>query len=152
MSAPAPPAGDNFTWAPLVPELLVRDLRVSVEFWRDALGFEVAYARPEDGFAYLDHAGAQVMLEQRANSSRQWMTAGLEPPFERGIDLQITVEAVEPILDRLAVEKWPLFMQLEDRWYRVGVEEVGQRQFLVQDPDGYLLRFAQDLGSRPIPA
>jgi hypothetical protein len=25
---------------------------------------------------------------------------------------------------------------------------VGQKQFLVQDPDGYLLRFGQELGTR----
>jgi len=27
---------------------------------------------------------------------------------------------------------------------------VGNRQFVVPDPDGYLLRFFQDLGERPI--
>ncbi len=27
--------------------------------------------------------------------------------------------------------------------------EVGNRQFVVQDPDGYLLRFFSDLGERP---
>jgi hypothetical protein len=35
-----------------------------------------------------------------------------------------------------------------EKWYRAGDRELGQRQFLVQDPDGYLLRFCQDLGER----
>ena len=48
----------------LVPELLVTNLDSSLAFWVSHLGFKVAYQRPEDGFAYLDLNGAQVMLEQ----------------------------------------------------------------------------------------
>jgi hypothetical protein len=45
---------------------------------------------------------------------------------------------------------WALYEQLSDRWYRVGDREKGLRQFLVQDPDGYLILFGQDLGARGI--
>ncbi len=41
-------------------------------------------------------------------------------------------------------------MAVEDAWYRAGTTEVGQRQFLVQDPDGYLLRLGAKLGERPV--
>jgi hypothetical protein len=44
---------------------------------------------------------------------------------------------------------WDLYEQPNDAWYRIGELEVGRREFLVQDPDGYLLRFAEDLGTRP---
>ena len=43
-------------------------------------------------------------------------------------------------------------MEPEEKWYRKDSIEVGNKQFLVQDPDGYLLRFTQDLGKRPIQA
>jgi hypothetical protein len=46
-------------------------------------------------------------------------------------------------------EDLPVFMEIEEAWYRRKDVEVGNRQFLVQDPDGYLLRFFQDLGTRP---
>lgn len=52
-------------WARLVPELLVTDITVSLKFWVDICGFAVLYSRMEEGFAYLDYEGAQVMLEQR---------------------------------------------------------------------------------------
>jgi hypothetical protein len=39
-------------------------------------------------------------------------------------------------------------MEPETKWYRAGNHEVGVVQFLVQDPDGYLIRFQQSLGSR----
>jgi hypothetical protein len=44
----------------------------------------------------------------------------------------------------------PVFLALEDKWYRQNNRMVGNRQFIVQDPDGYLLRFFQDLGRSPI--
>jgi hypothetical protein len=58
------------------------------------------------------------------------------------------VASVAPLLDALKHAKWPLFRECHDAWYRIAGEERGNRQFLVQDPDGYLLRFAEDLGKR----
>lgn len=40
-------------------------------------------------------------------------------------------------------------IELEERWYRPDAFEAGNRQFVVADPDGYLLRFFEDLGRRP---
>ncbi|NEU11771.1 VOC family protein [Methylobacterium sp. BTF04] len=130
-------------FSPIVPELDVFDPVASLRFWCDALGFEVAYARPEDGFAYLEREGAQVMLN-RVNGN--WKTGSLERPLGRGINLQFHVGTVAPILARLKCWPWPLFRPLHDAWYRVGIERIGFRQFLVQDPDGYLLRFSERLG------
>ena len=142
----------TLTRAKLVPELLVADLGPSLRFWVGLIGFRVAYDRPEAGFAYLDRDGAQVMLDERNPASRQWLTGPLEAPLGRGINLQIEVAAVEPVLTRLEEAGWPLFMAVEDAWYRAGDMEVGQRQFLVQDPDGYLLRIGARLGERPVGA
>lgn len=129
----------------LVPELDVLDLDVSKAFWCDVLGFRIAYARPESGFVFLQREGAQVMLKQQ---NGRWQTGALERPLGRGINFQIFVASVEPLLDALRRAAWPLFADSHDAWYRVAGTERGNRQFLVQDPDGYLLRFAQDLGSR----
>ena len=137
------PAGG---FAALTPELDVLDLPRSLDFWTRVLGFRIAYQRPENGFAYLEREGAQVML-CAANGS--WDTAPLEKPLGRGVNFQIEVANVSPLLAALAAEPWPLFRPLHDAWYRAGAAEVGCRQFLVQDPDGYLLRFSQPLGQRP---
>ena len=142
----APPPG--FAWARLVPELLVADLAASLRFWRDLCGFSVAYDRPEDGFAYLDRDGVQVMLEEAYGPGRRWITGPLEIPFGRGMNLQIAVASVAPILEVLGASGWPLYLAPEEKWYRAGMQEAGVRQFLVQDPDGYLLRFQESLGLR----
>ncbi|WP_217351229.1 hypothetical protein [Thalassospira marina] len=41
-----------------------------------------------------------------------------------------------------------LYLEPEDKWYRIGDVESGNRQFVVADPDGYLLRFFEELGER----
>lgn len=134
--------------ATLVPELVVTDIARSLAFWCGLVGFEVRYDRPDEGFAYLGLGGADVMLDEYRPGSRYWLTRPVETPLGNGMNLQIEVEAVAPILDRLAAADWPLFMPVEDAWYRRGDQEVGQRQSVVADPDGYVLRLAEPLGLR----
>jgi len=43
-----------------------------------------------------------------------------------------------------------LSMPPETKWYRLTNDEAGVKQFLVTDPDGYLIRFQSSLGRRPI--
>lgn len=147
MSATDLPPG--FAWATMVPELLVSDLDASRRFWCGLCGFAVAYERPEDRFAYLDRGGRQVMLEELLAPGRRWITGALERPFGRGMNLQVGVEDLAPILSALRAAGYPLFLEPEEIWYRVGLQDTGVRQLLVQDPDGYLVRFSQGLGLRP---
>ena len=129
----------------LVPELLVADVGASLAFWRDLCGFRVRYHRLEEGFAYLVRDGAHVMLEE-AGRGRNWVTADLLRPLGRGVNFQVRVDDVEPLLTALRGAGWPLFMEPEDKAYSVEGVDVVVRQFLVTDPDGYLLRFQAPTG------
>jgi len=131
----------------MVPELLVRDITASIAFWCGLCGFAIRYDRPEEGFAYLTLGNAHVMLEQQG-TGRNWITGALDGPRGRGINFQVTVPNVEPILLALRAAEVPLFMEPEQKWYRMGDEEAGVKQFLVMDPDGYLLRIQSSLGRR----
>ncbi|MGB8314067.1 MAG: VOC family protein [Aestuariivirga sp.] len=46
----------------LVPELIVSDFARSLRFYTETIEFKTLYARPEEGFAFLDRNGAQIML------------------------------------------------------------------------------------------
>jgi catechol 2,3-dioxygenase-like lactoylglutathione lyase family enzyme len=131
----------------LVPELSVADFEKTLHFYTQILGFTAAYQRPEEGFAFLTLGEAQLMIDE-IGKSRTWETADLHYPLGRGINFQIEVESLAPILERLKANQIALFLEPEERWYRVGDHEEGNRQFLVQDPDGYLLRFMEDMGIR----
>lgn len=137
------------TWAALVPELAVTNLKTSLDFYTQLLGFEIVFDRPETRFAYLQLGQAQLMLDQIAEGVG-WQMGRLEPPFGRGINLQIEVQALAPMLARLAAAAYPLFVEPEENWYRQDDVLHGNREFLVQDPDGYLLRFSEFLGTRDV--
>lgn len=129
----------------LVPELDVSDIAASLHFWCDLLGFHVVYDRPAAGFVFLQREGAQVMLCQ---VNGEWVTGQLERPFGRGINFEMKASDVSALVAALQAVGYPLFRELKESWYRIGSEEFGAREFLVQDPDGYLLRFAQSIGTR----
>lgn len=135
--------------AVVVPELSVTDWRVSRAFYTGLLGFSVRYERPEEGFCYLERERAELMLDQ-IGLGRDFDPglAAAPRPLGRGVNLQIQVSAIAPLLEALARAGQPLILPPKDRWHRRGDEELGNRQFVVADPDGYLLRFHEDLGVR----
>lgn len=132
----------------IVPELDVSDLDSSLAFYVDVIGFSVLYDRPEERFAYLDLAGAHLMLEEAAGPGRRFRTAPLERPFGRGMNLQIQVADAETIYRRVEAAGYQPLVPLEARWRRKGNIQRGHREFVVSDPDGYLLRLFTDLGER----
>jgi catechol 2,3-dioxygenase-like lactoylglutathione lyase family enzyme len=127
---------------------MVSNHAVSIDFYVRLIGFAVRYDRPAEKFSYLDLGGAELMIEQETDF---WTTAPRERPYGRGINLQIEVERIDPILDRLQRAGVTLFRPVEEAWYRTGDRYSGNRQFLVQDPDGYLLRIFEDLGEQAVP-
>ena len=141
-------AGRELHFNALVPELVCRDVAASLAFYCGVLGFEKLYGRQDPAFAYLEREGAQIMLEQLTGES--WLTAPLEAPLGRGINLQIETTALDPLLAALRAHGHALHTGPEEAWYAGADRFYGQRQFLVQDPDGYLLRFCQDLGEKPL--
>jgi len=136
--------------ARLIPELKVLDFKTSLDFYTRLAGFKVLYDRPEEDFAMLGLNGACLMIEGLTEKSRTWKVGELERPFGRGMHFQIEVANVQSLYENFKQTNYPIFFEMEEKCYRANDKEVGNKQFLVQDPDGYLLRFFQDLGSRPI--
>ena len=136
----------------LIPELDVHNLDRSLAFYVGTVGFRVVFSRAENRFAYLDLEGIHLMLEELGGSGRYFTTAPLAHPYGRGVNLQIEVADVGALYARVRAGGFPVPISLEDRWYRQDAIENGNRQFVVADPDGYLLRFFTDLGQRPLTA
>jgi catechol 2,3-dioxygenase-like lactoylglutathione lyase family enzyme len=135
----------------LVPELAVSDWGLSRTFYTHIIGFDILYERPEEGFSFLTLGAAQLMIDQIGLGRTFDITgAPLQKPFGRGLNLQIRVPDVGAIMRRLEAAKVPLYLPLEEKWYRRDDHEVGNRQFVVADPDGYLLRLFENLGARGI--
>jgi catechol 2,3-dioxygenase-like lactoylglutathione lyase family enzyme len=134
---------------PLVPELYCSDIQKSLDFYCNILGFAIVYDRPEAKFAYIQREGVQLMIEELTENDRKWLSGPLEKPFGRGINLQMVTSSIDSLYETLRKHGIPLFMDIEEKWYRRAHDTVGNRQFAVQDPDGYLLRFSQTVGTKP---
>ena len=142
-----------------MPELDVQDLDTSLRFYVGVIGFAVIFERVRERFAYLGLGGAELMLQDASGPGRRFRTARLEHPFGRGINLQIAVPDVDETLEAVHAAGIEPVIELEERWYDVdvvtpsgrwserGVMQAGNRQFVVSDPDGYLLRFYSSLDS-----
>ena len=141
----------DFPTTPLTPELICRDIKISLCFYTEVLEFNIQYQREEAGFAMIERQGARIMLDEYdCENERTWIAAPLEVPFGRGLNLQIETETVDSLYARVKKAGATIFFPMEDKWYRAKDIYVGNRQFIVQDPDGYLLRFFQDLGERVV--
>ena len=137
----------------LTPELSCSNITTSLFFYTEILGFTIQYQRKEDGFAMLERQGSRIMLDELrthsvTGSDRNWISAPLEIPFGRGMNLEIKTDKVDELYDRVQKLGAPIFWPIEEKWYRADDVEIGNRQFIVLDPDGYMLRFAQGLGER----
>lgn len=127
--------------AALVPELYVSDLARSLAFYCDALGFSIVYQRAEERFAYIERAGVELMLEEPVG--RVWLAGALEAPYGRGVNFQMSVEDANALCAAAIAAGAELVQALEERTYLRDGEPIRVRQCVVQDPDGYLLRFSE---------
>ena len=122
----------------LIPELTVIDIEQTKFFYVDVLHFKIEYERPEDKFVFLSLEGNQMMFEQ---VNGNWSVGALEYPFGRGVNFEMTVSNVDNIYNSVLNAGITPFREISVNHYRNGDEDIVQKEFLVQDPDGYLLRF-----------
>ncbi|MDD3020680.1 MAG: VOC family protein [Alphaproteobacteria bacterium] len=140
----------DFYLTPMTPELMCTNIKESVAFYLDILGFNIQYERIDDGFAMLERQGSRLMLDEIIpNSDGTWTAGPLELPYGRGINLQIQTSQVKTLYDTVKGSPAKIFLELEEKWYRRDMTLLGNKQFIVLDPDGYMLRFFEYLGEKP---
>ena len=121
----------------LIPELSVSNINKSKEFYLK-LGFKIMYERKENKFAFLQLEDNQIMIEE---NNGNWDTGKLEYPYGRGINLSMTIKDIDEYYLKLKKQNITFFLDLETHKYRIDDTISYDKEFLVQDPDGYLLRF-----------
>lgn len=124
----------------LVPELSVKNIEKSKHFYINILNFKLEYERKNDKFAFLSYQGSQIMIEE---INDHWSVGELEYPFGRGINFQIETNEIENISARLKENNIKIYKDIFESKYIAGGEVFVEKELLVQDPDGYLLRFQQ---------
>ena len=122
----------------LIPELSVFDILQTKNFYEE-LGFKIEYERREEKFVFMSFQDSQFMFEQIHDDG--WSTGELIYPLGRGINFSIAVDDIENLYTLVKSKKLEIYKKLTQSVYLVnGIEEI-QMEFLIQDPNGYLLRF-----------
>lgn len=129
-----------------IPELSVTNLENSLNFYKTA-GFKVEYDRLESKFAFISLDKIQFMLQEVSDNDK-WDVAPLSYPFGNGINFQLEVENLDKIYNNFKNSDYKITFDTEENWYRQNNKLLGNKEFLIQDPDGYLLRFSEDLGEK----
>jgi catechol 2,3-dioxygenase-like lactoylglutathione lyase family enzyme len=127
----------------LIPELVVAEMGRSLAFYRDLLGFSEVFARPEEGFRFLEREGAQIMLVERTYGV--WFAHGPEVPFGNGCNFALQVSSLGAEWEERLRPHW--FAEPFEHEYQVAEGCVRVRQLVVGDPDGYLVRLVLQMVS-----
>lgn len=129
----------------LVPELYCEDIEVTKKFYVEVFGFEVKFERIEEQFAYFTLDGVDIMAEGIHGIGRRWLTDKMEKPFGRGVNFQWNVSEIDDLYSRVkASVPDSIYLEMETKEYQCAEHLAVQKQFIVQDPDGYLFRFCCD--------
>ena len=78
------------------------------------------------------------MIEEVNNN---WSVGKLSYPFGNGINLSMEVSDIDALYQKVKKLDIPIFRELKVSEYKVDDEVYQDKEFLIQDPDGYLLRF-----------
>lgn len=116
-------------------EFFVRDLETSMRFYVGGLGFKATCQEPTFAVVALGEAHLMLVVAGDENSSvQQWLSTG---PRGVGVNIRIMVEDVDAMY-QLATKSGAIVNDIDDRTY-------GLRDFMVADPDGFMLRFASPI-------
>ncbi len=126
----------------LIPELTVSDINKTKEFYIDILGFQIEFERPEDKFIFLSLGKVQMMFEQYHKTG--WNVAELKYPYGRGVNFEIGVSDIDKLYDKVLKAGVEPYRELKINVYTVDGKETKQKEFLIIDYDGYLLRFVDE--------
>ena len=122
----------------MIPELSVFDIEQTKRFYND-LGFKIEYERPEEKFIFMSFQDSQFMFEQIHDNG--WNIGELIYPLGRGINFSIAVDDIEGLYKLVKTLNLEIYRELNRSIYQVNGTEETQTEFLIQDPNGYLLRF-----------
>ena len=125
-----------------IPELSVSNLEKSIEFYKTA-GFKIEYERPENKFVFISLGKIQFML-QEITGPNKWDLAPLSHPYGNGINFEFDLDSISEVYEKVKESEYKITFDLEQNTYQCGEKKVTNREFLIQDPDGYLLRFAEE--------
>ena len=133
----------DMKFADVTPNLIVSDIDRSLRFYRDVLGFSVVTTVPDAApfvFVWLQRDNIHVFLNAREGVSEDLpVLASRAIGGTNTLFMVLESDSAETGVDALFAEvsgKASVVMPLKTQFY-------GMREFGIEDPDGYVILFAQ---------
>ena len=124
----------------LTPNLLVANVERSVAFYVDTLGFSTGLTVPDASpfvFASVTSGAIEIFFNDANTATKEYPAFANKPIGATGT-MFIEMEGVDALHDRLkGLVK--IVMPLVTQFY-------GMREFAIEDPDGYIITFAERVG------
>jgi lactoylglutathione lyase len=121
----------------LTPNLIVSNVERSITFYRDVLGFAVEASVPDAApfvFAWMKRGNVDVFLNAPEAAIEEY-PAFKDRPIGGTLTLFFETAGIREAYAALE-SKVKVVMPLEVKWY-------GMTEFAFEDPDGYLITFAE---------
>ena len=132
----------------LAPNFAVQDIKKTVAFYYDVLGFKLEMAVPEDKsgveqeltekkeyiYAMMSRDGVEVMF-QRTDSIGEDVPPLKGVPLSASVSFYFEVEDISALYQEIK-PKAEVVKELETAWY-------GMQEFYIKDCNGYILGFAE---------
>ena len=122
----------------LTPNLIVRDVAASMDFYCRVLGFQRGQTVPEQApyvFGIVTNGSVEIFFnDQKAVAAERPELAGR--PIAGALTLYIEVEGIEELLKTVQQHGVKITMALKEQFY--GVKEFG-----MEDPEGWEITFAE---------
>ncbi len=132
----------------LNPNLMVKDVKKTIQFYINKLGFQLMMAVPETQdeiltdipedkkivYALVKNGNVELMFQAEENLKKD-ISAFSEAKIGASVSFYIEVENVENFYDKIK-KKTEVVKELSTAWY-------GMNEFYIRDNNGYILGFAE---------
>ena len=122
----------------LTPNLVVRDVAASMDFFRTVLGFQPAMKVPDEPpyvFGSVTNGGVEIFFNDHKAVAEDY-PALVARPIGGTLTLFIEVEGIEEILASVQNSGAKITMPLKEQFY-------GMREFAFEDPEGWVVTIAE---------
>lgn len=122
----------------LTPNLVVRDVAASLNFYRTVLGFQPGFTVPDDPpyvFGSVTSGAVEIFFNDQKAVAEDYPALGAKP-IGGSLTLFIEVDGIEEIFNKVQQQGLKITMAMKDQFY-------GMREFAFEDPEGWVITFAQ---------
>lgn len=122
----------------LTPNLVVRDVAASMEFYHSVLGFEPAIKVPDQPpyvFGSVTSGNVEIFFNDQKAVAEDYPALGAKP-IGGSLTLFLEVEGIEEILAAVKKSSAKITMPLKEQFY-------GMREFAFEDPEGWVVTIAE---------